>query len=237
MSGGDCAPTLFPQGIYGVIFDCDGVMIDSREANSIFYNKVLACLRLPPMTPEQEAYSFMATAMQALERMVPPALWPRMHEVLRGEVAYARDILPLLRLRPGFRAFIGDLRARGVRMAVHTNRTLAGMQSVLDIFSLPSYFDAVVAADTAAPKPSPDGVRRICASWGCVPERVLVVGDSVHDKAAAEGAGAVFAAMNGGGLDGAIAVDSFSALHDAIADALPALAARQEGGAKGPEGA
>ena len=33
---------LFPHGLTGIIFDCDGVMIDSRAANAIFYNKVLA---------------------------------------------------------------------------------------------------------------------------------------------------------------------------------------------------
>ena len=45
---------LFPHGLTGIIFDCDGVMIDSRAANAIFYNKVLAALGLPPLTPEQE---------------------------------------------------------------------------------------------------------------------------------------------------------------------------------------
>lgn len=41
---------LFPHGLTGIIFDCDGVMIDSRAANAIFYNKVLAALGLPPLT-------------------------------------------------------------------------------------------------------------------------------------------------------------------------------------------
>ena len=62
---------LFPHGLTGIIFDCDGVMIDSRAANAIFYNKVLAALGLPPLTPEQDAYTFMATARQALEYIVP----------------------------------------------------------------------------------------------------------------------------------------------------------------------
>ena len=64
---------LVPHGLTGIIFDCDGVMIDSRAANAIFYNKVLAALGLPPLTPEQDAYTFMATARQALEYIVPPA--------------------------------------------------------------------------------------------------------------------------------------------------------------------
>ena len=35
----------------GVIFDCDGVIIDSKEANTTFYNSVLHHFGLPSMTP------------------------------------------------------------------------------------------------------------------------------------------------------------------------------------------
>jgi len=97
---------LFPHGLTGIIFDCDGVMIDSRAANAIFYNKVLAALGLPPLTPEQDAYTFMATARQALEYIVPPEMHQRMYEVVRTEVIYSRDIVPLLQIYPGYREFL-----------------------------------------------------------------------------------------------------------------------------------
>ena len=97
---------LFPHGLAGVIFDCDGVLLDSRESNSIFYNRVLAVFGLPPMTPEQEKYCFMATAGQALRHIVPPALHQRIDEVVSHHVVYDRDIVPLLRLQEGFRPFV-----------------------------------------------------------------------------------------------------------------------------------
>lgn len=221
------ARALFPQGVAGVIFDCDGVMIDSREANNVFYNRVLSWFGLPPMNSEQENYCFMATSRQALLHIVPPALHDQIGHVIRHEVVYERDIVPMLRLQPGFMDFIGTLRERGVRMAVHTNRKLDGIQTVLDIFSLPSYFNPVVAADTAAPKPSPEGTRRICAVWQCPPRRVLFVGDSEHDKEAAKGAGVVFAAFNGGPLRGEITAADYTGLRAALAGALPPAAERQ----------
>ena len=217
---------LFPHGLAGVIFDCDGVMIDSREANNTFYNKVLAFFGLPPMTREQEEYCFMATGKQALLHIVPPKLHGQIGYVVSNVVIYDRDIVPLLRLRPGFTSFIDNLRSRGVRMAVHTNRTLHGIQTVLDIFSLPSYFSPVVAADTAAPKPSSEGVFRICEDWDCMPRSVLFVGDSGHDKAAAEGAGAVFAAMGGSELQGQISAENFEELRTKLEDCLPPPAGR-----------
>ncbi|MBQ9406804.1 MAG: HAD-IA family hydrolase [Desulfovibrio sp.] len=217
---------FFPHGLGGVVFDCDGVMIDSREANNIFYNRVLAYFGLPPMTPEQERYSFMATGMQALLHIVPPHLHGQIAYVISHCVIYDRDIVPLLRLRPGFRDFVQELWNRAVRMAVHTNRTLHGIQTVLDIFSLPSYFSPVIASDTAEPKPSPEGAVRICEAWGCAPASVLFVGDSDHDKKTAEGAGLVFAAMGDSDLRGQINAKNFDELLAALADSLPPVVRR-----------
>ena len=211
---------LFTNGLAGVIFDCDGVIVDSRESNTVFYNRVLEHFNLPPMTPEQEKFCFMATAMQALLHIVPPHLHKQISYVTNEVVNYHRDIMPMLRLQPGFVDFIDYLRDKQVRMAVHTNRRLEGIQTVLDIFGLPSYFDPVVAADTAAPKPSPEGALRICATWQTPPETVLFVGDSEHDKETAQGAGVVFAAFNGGALRGQITATDYPGLREALDDAL-----------------
>ncbi len=211
---------LFANGLAGVIFDCDGVIVDSRESNNLFYNRVLEHFKLPPMTPEQEEFSFMATAMQALLHIVPPHLHNQISYVTTEVVNYHRDIMPLLRLQPGFVDFIDYLRAKQVRMAVHTNRRLEGIQTVLDIFGLPSYFNPVVAADTAAPKPSPEGTLHICAAWQTLPENVLFVGDSEHDKEAAQGAGVVFAAFNSGSLRGQITATDYAGLRVALDNAL-----------------
>ena len=217
---------LFTNGLAGVIFDCDGVIVDSRESNTVFYNRVLEHFNLPPMTPEQEKFCFMATAMQALLHIVPPHLHTQISYVTSEVVNYHRDIMPMLRLQPGFVDFIDYLRDKQVRMAVHTNRRLEGIQTVLDIFGLPSYFDPVVAADTAAPKPSPEGALRICATWQTPPETVLFVGDSEHDKETAQGAGVVFAAFNGGALRGQITAADYADLRVALDDALPRSSAR-----------
>lgn len=211
---------LFTNGLAGVIFDCDGVIVDSRESNTVFYNRVLEHFNLPPMTPEQEKFCFMATAMQALLHIVPPHLHTQISYVTSEVVNYHRDIMPMLRLQPGFVDFIDYLRDKQVRMAAHTNRRLEGIQTVLDIFGLPSYFDPVVAADTAAPKPSPEGALRICATWQTPPETVLFVGDSEHDKETAQGAGVVFAAFNGGALRGQITATDYPGLREALDDAL-----------------
>ena len=44
---------LFPHGLTGIIFDCDGVMVDSRDVNIGYYNLLLREVGKPPITPEQ----------------------------------------------------------------------------------------------------------------------------------------------------------------------------------------
>ena len=42
------------NGIKAVIFDCDGVILDSRAANASFYNQFLSHFNRMPLTEEQE---------------------------------------------------------------------------------------------------------------------------------------------------------------------------------------
>ncbi|MDE5879135.1 MAG: HAD-IA family hydrolase, partial [Desulfovibrio sp.] len=111
---------------------------------------------------------------------------------------------------PGFLPFIETLHAAGSRLAIDTNRTDVGIERVLDFFSLPPYFEPVISASCARPKPSPEGAELILRAWGAAPREALFVGDSEHDREAARGAGLVFAGF--GGLTGALTAPDFAAL-------------------------
>lgn len=200
---------LFPQGLYGIIFDCDGVMIDSEAANRYFYNTILATLNLPPMTEDQERYSFMATAMGALRKMTPPEVHPRLREIIGNTIDYNRDILPKIKLMPGFEDFMRAALDRGLKLAIDTNRTAEGIQRVLAHFDLSEYFNPVISASVAVPKPSPDGAQQVFQAWNVPPQRTLFVGDSEDDMEAANSAGARFAAFGGRGLPGDIRARDF----------------------------
>lgn len=193
----------------GIIFDCDGVLIDSRAANAAYYNRVLDLLRLPPMTAEQEAYAFMATSRQALEYIVPPALHGRIAEACR-RISYCRDILPLVLLQDGLRELLDKLATAGIRRAVHTNRTDT-MEAVLRFFGVERYFSPVMTAGNVAPKPSPEGVREILRQWNHAPEEVLFLGDSAIDAQTAANAGVPFVAFRNPAAGG-VSIASFDEL-------------------------
>lgn len=207
---------LFPRGLVGLIFDCDGVMIDSRYANCHFYNRILDLFGLPRLTPEQEVFAHMAASRQVLERFLPPDCLARVGEVVEHGVNYRRDIMPLITLMPGFVDFAADMHARGLRLAVSTNRTGEGMQDVLDHFSLAPIYEPVMTVSNAAPKPRPDAALTVCRTWGAEPAQVLMVGDSPSDREAALAAGVCFCAFGESDLEGDIKARDFTALRAAL---------------------
>ncbi|MEJ2068631.1 MAG: HAD hydrolase-like protein, partial [Deltaproteobacteria bacterium] len=79
-----------------VIFDCDGVMFDSKEANIAFYNAILAQYHLPPMTQEEVEYVHVSTAEGALRHL----LARRDPDVLKEILAHRPhvDYTPFIRL-------------------------------------------------------------------------------------------------------------------------------------------
>ena len=99
---------MFASGLRGVIFDCDGVMIDSVAANRIFFDRCLAYYGLPPMTDEQAAYCNMSTSRQGLEHILPERAKKDIPRFGRDIVNYDREILPFIKLYSGlfFSAFV-----------------------------------------------------------------------------------------------------------------------------------
>lgn len=203
---------LFPHGIAGIIYDCDGVMIDSLIANRHFYNLVLSSVNLPPITEEQERFAFQATAQQAFEHMLPESLHHNLDEIIRKAVNYDQDVLPKIKLMPHYRDFVVKAHKFNLRQAIDTNRTDIGIKKVIDYFELPPYFNPVISSTGTLPKPSPEGALKICKDWEVSPQRVLFVGDSADDGLAAKGAGCIFAAFGGKGLDGDIQANDFESL-------------------------
>jgi HAD superfamily hydrolase (TIGR01509 family) len=198
----------------GVVFDCDGVLIDSRVSNMAYYNRIREIGGLGPMTPEEEEYAHMHSARETLTRIFPPAMHGRLRELAR-QVDYERDILPMIRPEPGIHACLDALSTCGLRLAIFTNRG-GGIGAVLDSFNLRPYFDPVMTVADVQAKPAPDGLLRIAESWKCAPEDLVFVGDSLLDALAAEAAGACFLAYRNPRLQARGHVNSLAELEQRL---------------------
>lgn len=180
--------------ISAVLFDLDGVLVDSYEAWFQVLCAVARELGYPPIAREV----FAAGWGQGIEADVQ-RFFPR-HSVAelerRYDAAYPKQ-LAHLRFDPHGPAVLDALRARGVPSALVTNTPAPLARAIVARGAL--VLGAVVGGtDVARAKPAPDIVLCACERVGVAPAEALVVGDTEFDRAAASAAGAAFAGLRFG---------------------------------------
>ena len=176
--------------VQGIIFDCDGVLVDSQEANIRFYSLILEKMGLRAMDAQDIAYVHMHTVHESLARIVPNSRLSEAMAVAR-KISY-RQVLDWVRPQPGLLQFLNLLQGAGICCAVNTNRT-STLPLVLERFDLDHYFHPLVSAsDVTWPKPHPESVYWVLRAWDMSPEEVAFIGDSAVDQYTAEAAGVSF---------------------------------------------
>jgi phosphoglycolate phosphatase len=178
-----------------VIYDCDGVLFDSLEANRRLYNHICRHMGRTPITPEELAYCHTRTVHQSIARLFgyDPDVEDRAWTFLKEEVDF-RDYVQYLTMEPHLLDTLSALRGKGLKTAISTNRTTS-MKHVMEAFKLEPYFDKVVTAlDVAKPKPDPESVEIILRTLNLRTDQVLYVGDSEVDLGTARSSGVRFVA-------------------------------------------
>jgi phosphoglycolate phosphatase len=178
-----------------LIYDCDGVMLDTLESNYIFYNRVMEFLGRQPLDrSDHEArtvlhtYSFnnvMEYFFAGDERR--DAAWDF------AKTIHYRDLAPFMSMEAGFIETLDRLKGH-ISLAVCTNRATS-MEMIIQDFGLSGYFSYVMtAAQVTHPKPHPEPLLKVLDHFGIQPGEALFVGDSAVDMQAAAGAGVPFVA-------------------------------------------
>jgi phosphoglycolate phosphatase len=185
--------------VSAIIFDCDGVMFDSREANLNFYNHILAHFGLPLLTGEDIEFVHTHTAMESLNHIFRESPFlARAHEY-RLKLDYTPFIKDMV-MEPGLKEVLDFLKPR-YGLAVATNRSTT-IGKVLELNGLSHYFDLVVSSlDVKNPKPHPESIFKIADFFGIRPDESLYVGDSLVDYETARSAGVGFISYKNRELD------------------------------------
>lgn len=175
-----------------VIFDCDGVLVDSERLSCATLADVLTAAGAPT-TPDECARDFTGGTV-ALIRDVTER---RTGRPLPGsfEETYARALFE--RFRRDLRAFDGvtelldGLDAAGVGYCVASNGTRRRMEASLGATGLLPRFEGRLFSgpEVTRPKPAPDLFLHAAATLGATPASCLVVEDTPTGIAAARAAG------------------------------------------------
>ncbi len=199
---------------HAVIFDCDGVMFDSRRANINFYNHLLAHFALPPMSEDDVDYVHMHTADESVRRIFAKS--PLLEEARNYRTNM--DYSPFIRdmeMEPGLKECLTLLKPE-FALAVATNRSNT-IGEVLTSNGLDAFFDIVISSlDVEKPKPHPESLFKILDFFGIGPRDSLYVGDSLVDYETAKAAGVPFAAYKNRELHAAYHVDRLEDIVEKI---------------------
>ena len=171
--------------IAGIIFDCDGVMFESKQANLAYYNRIFAKFSYPPVLLEQQQRAHICHTASS-----PNVLAALMSEAdLQPALSYAatldyREFIPFMQPEPNLQEVLEKLSAK-YPLAIATNRG-SSIEPILAHFGLDNYFSVVVTSrDVAKPKPAPDMLLLAAGRLQLSPEACLFIGDSELDQQAA----------------------------------------------------
>ena len=197
-----------------IIFDCDGVLIDSRESTRVFFNGIRARVGLPKLSVEEEEVVFARTTEAGLKYIIPES---RLDAAIRAKNKYdLRSLLPLIHPEPGIKDLLRFLNRSGIQAAVDTN---GGQENImiLEHLGMDGFFDLVVTAeDVRRPKPDPEGAEYILNSLDLDPREAVFIGDTSTDGQTARSAGLTFLAYKNTGLTADYHVDSFPGLLEQL---------------------
>jgi phosphoglycolate phosphatase/AHBA synthesis associated protein len=186
--------------VRAVLFDLDGVLVDSYQVWFHLMNGAARELGYPPISPE----AFRPCWGQGIEADVEKFF--NRHFVAEIESYYGdhfSDHLEHLGVVPEVPRVFETLRKRSLPTAVITNTPAPVAWDMVNRAG--GSPDLVVGGtDVPRPKPAPDMVLRACELLETPAGEALVVGDSRYDREAARAAGTLFAGL---GIDGDVRID------------------------------
>jgi HAD superfamily hydrolase (TIGR01509 family) len=209
-----------------VIFDCDGVLVDSEGISNAVLASALRGLGLA--ISAQEAHDryrgmFLSEIRADAERRLGAPLPSDFVETFEHarEEAFRASLQPV----PGAASVVREVRAMGFDVCVASQGKLSKTELTLSLTGLRDLFgpDALFSAHSVARgKPAPDLFLHAAATMGCAPERCIVVEDTMIGVTAARAAGmrAIAYAPDGAGAAfqaaGVETVEALEKLPDAL---------------------
>ena len=202
--------------IAALVFDLDGTLVDSAADIAEAVNRMLDDLSLPRV----DEATVRGWIGEGVRNLVDTALHHAgsghtLAEVMPGFMRHYHDcLLRSPRLYDGVVEALAQLQARGLPLAICTNKPSALVPPLLEHLGIAPYFAHIVGGDSLPQrKPAPEPLLHAAHLLGQAVPRCLMVGDSATDLGAANAAGMPIVLVRYGylrGLDpetsGAVAV-------------------------------
>ena len=176
------------------IFDLDGTVLDTIGTITYYVNEIFRRYGIMPVSEGECNYFAGNGAGVLIERALrSKGLYS---EELKNKIlpeykaAYDEAPVYLTRVFPGICELLSELRKRGIKIAVLSNKPDTATKSVVAEF-FPDVFDEVIGAVDGVPlKPSPASALSLISRLGVTADEVAWIGDTATDIETAKNLGA-----------------------------------------------
>ncbi len=178
--------------VQAAIFDMDGLLIDSEPFWLQSENQVFSSIGLDMSLRDKLPDMLGLRIDQVVELWYQVSPWqtPSKEDVIRriidSTIAMVKKERPLL---PGVEHALSLCRSQGLKIALASASPLYMLESVLEMFNIRHYFDAVVSAgDLPYSKPHPQVYLNAAEVLGVPPVQCVALEDSVNGMIACKAA-------------------------------------------------
>lgn len=181
----------FPRPVAGVVFDLDGVLVDTER---IYFDGLFkAALAVDCVMTEAFAHSMIGVPHKESVAMIEAHYGPGFSTAAFSAAYYSAIEVALEReipLRPGARELVCYLSEQDVPRAIATSSHRSTVDRYLSRAGLLDHFTAIVSReDIEHPKPAPDPFLAAAVRLGLPASECLALEDSYHGISAAHAAG------------------------------------------------
>ena len=176
--------------VQAVIWDLDGVVIDSEEDHK------KAWQRLARETGKEFSDEQFATTFGWRNDAIVPTVWgtvsqEELQELADRKETYYRDyVRETAAFLPGSQELMSTLHEAGYPQALGSSAPIANIALVKEVLGLERYINAFVSGETVPHgKPAPDIFLKAAKELDIEPKRCLVIEDAVAGVAAARAGG------------------------------------------------
>ncbi|MEG1750805.1 MAG: HAD family hydrolase [Raoultibacter sp.] len=169
------------------IFDLDGTVLNTLPDLVVLTNRTLSEKGFPQRT-EAEILSFVGNGARRLIYQAVPADTSEEEAeeaLVLWKSLYADCGIALTREYEGISAVLNELKSRGKRLGLLSNKFDEGVQDLMKIH-FPGLFEIAHGEGVIPRKPDPAGLLQTIAELGSTPEKTAYVGDSRGDMVVAK---------------------------------------------------
>jgi len=182
-----------------IIFDMDGVIIDSREHVEAFWYEKLNQYGIAAPEGEDLEKKFHGRPARPTVNSLFASLPEETREEIIEECARHDASVEKFKMIPGVGKFIRQCSDANIRLGLCTSALPGKVSRMLAGLDYPSPFEAIVTADIVEKgKPDPECYLTTASRLNIEPGRVIVFEDSVSGVESAKAAGATVVGVNEG---------------------------------------